>query len=606
MHAQADILPDAEQAISLETLVAGKHDNMFASGGDLLPEIGPTRTQHWLRVPLPATVAQGAWILRVTEVELHTLCIHWPIAGGAYTTECTGLHSRQSAGRPWHSDYLFDVPATVDTSRPLYVRAQSNTWLTVPLEAMPLEEFMAQDHHGEFQWGLYHGALLALIILTFLAWLDQRGPALLLFAAQHLAFLVTSFGWQGRPMEYANWPAAAWWTAHAPPVALAAYVLLGVLLHQVLLNTRARMPRLHTAGKVFVCLAVLAGAAGAVLPVWGYWVLGPLGVAYVVLVLAYDLWGIRQGIVAARFTLISIAIMLAAVLLKSVEAIGLELIDPRDSLTLIRLGALVSGLFMLIALGADLRAVRRDKQRAEDRLLRRTQELEDINVELLEFSYVASHDLKEPLRGISSFAALLSRNYSDKLDDTGREYLGIVSSSAKRANQLIVDLMEYSEARNKPLETHPVDSRAILNDALHDLADLQASSRASVQVGDMPTVGADADMLHNVLYNLLDNAMTHTAAGRTPQIHVACAEKDGDWKFSVRDNGPGISDNNLRRIFTLFHRQDRQDNERTGVGLALCKKAIQRHGGRIWVEQNGDEPGVTVYFTIPTDPTLLD
>lgn len=603
LHQQADVLADPTAAITLDALLAGEYDAQFVPGGELLPEIGPTREQHWLRVPLPASISEGEWILRVDEVELDTLCMHWPVQGARYDSQCTGLRNRQNAGRAWHSDYLFDVPTALDATRPLYVRVQSNTWLTVPLEAIELDAFMAQNHHQQFRWGVYHGALAALVILTLLAWADQRRPVLLLFAAQHFAFLVVSFGWQGRPMEYANWPAAAWWTANAPAVAMACYLMLGVVLHQQLLRTKRRTPLLHRLGNVLSIGALFAALAGAVLPIWGYWLLGPLGLAYVLLVLCYDIVAIRRGIVAARFALVSIAVMLAAMLLKSFEAMDVELVDPAVSLGMIRVGALVSGLFMLMALGADIRAVRQAKRDAENHLLRRTQELEDINVELLEFAYVASHDLKEPLRGVSGFSGLLIRDYHDKLDDTGREYLGIVADSAKRANQLLVDLMEYTEARNKPLHLQQVDSHAIFLRAADALAGTQAECRAELHVDDLPTISADPDLLYDVLFNMLDNAYTHTVPGRQPVVHVACEQKDGDWKFSVRDNGPGIAENSLRRVFTLFHRQQRDDYEHTGIGLAMCKKAIQRHGGRLWVERNADA-GVTFYFTLPVDSSV--
>lgn len=605
LHAQADVLADGDQRVNLEQLRRGDHDSMFVPGGKLLPEIGPTRDQHWLRVALPATLGTGQWILRVDEVELNTLCLHWPVGSDSYESVCTGLHDRQQAGRAWHSDYLFDVPPGLDTGRPLYVRAQSDTWLTVPLEAIELEQFMARDHHQEFRWGLYHGALAALIILTLLAWADQRRPELLVFAVQHLAFLVVSFGWQGRPMEYEFWPAAAWWTANAPAVAMACYLALGVLLHQVLLGTRQRMPRLHRAGQILTGAALFAAAAGAVLPVWGYWALGPLGLIYVVLILAYDLLAMRRGMLAARFALVSIAIMLAAVLLKSFEALDVELVDPAFSLAMIRVGALVSGLFMLIALGADLRAARLGKREAEDRLLRRTQELEDINVELLEFAYAASHDLKEPLRGVSSFSSMLKRDYHDTLDERGQELLGIIADSAQRADRLLVDLIDYTEARNKPLHIEQVNSTAVCKQAAEDLEPKRAAIDAELHISKLPIVQADPALLYEVLLNMLDNALTHTVPDRQPIVHVDCVGKEGDWKFSVRDNGPGIPDNSLRRVFTLFHRQQRDNYDHTGMGLAMCKKAIQRHGGRLWVERNADA-GVTFNFTLPVDSNAVD
>ena len=600
LHARADILPDPGGALDIRAVTTPDIAAQFVSGTGQLPEIGPTRTPHWLRVPLPAALGDGHWLLRVEEVELNTLCVHWPLRGGDMHTTCSGLDQRHLAQRNWHSDYLFDVPVDVDTTRPLHVLAQSNTWLTVPLEAVQLDTFMAQDHHREFRWGLYHGALISLVVLTLLAWLELRAVILILFALQHLAFFVVSFGWQGRPMEYAAWPAAAWWTANAPAVAMALYVLLGVGTHQVLLRTRHGMPRLHKAGNLLMVAGLLAAAAGAMLPIWGYWALGPIGLFYVSLILAYNIVGIRQGIAAARYALTSISVMLAALLLKSFEALGVEVVEPHMSLAMVRLGALVSGLFMLIALGVNLRAVQREKEAAEAALLRRSEELEQINVELLEFAYVASHDLKEPLRSINGFARLLQRQHADKLDDTGREYLAYVADGAERANRLITDLMEYTDARNTPLNIQPVDSAERVRAAWARAQAEHSDVPAQIQLGDLPQVHADPDRLDSVFFELLDNTLTHTVPGRAPRVAVSCEQKAGDWKFTVADNGPGIPENNLRRIFTLFHRQDCDDHERTGAGLAICKKAIQRHGGRLWAESDGE--GTRFHFTLPVEP----
>ena len=600
LHAAADILPDPGNDFDIDTVTRPPVSGQFTPGAEQLPEIGPTRTPHWLRVPLPAALNDGQWLLRVDEVELNQLCVFWPVDGGGTESTCSGLDRRHLAGRNWHSDYLFDVPSTLDTSRPLHVLAQSNTWLTVPLEAVRLDAFMAQDHHREFRWGLYHGALISLVVITLLAWLELRAPMLLLFALQHLAFLFVSFGWQGRPMEYAGWPAAAWWTANAPAVALALYVLLGVGTHQLLLHTRGGMPRLHKAGNLLMAASLLAAAAGAVLPIWGYWALGPIGLGYVLLILAFTLTGIAQGIGAARYALTSIAVMLAAVLLKSFEALGIEVVPPHASLALLRLGALVSGLFMLIALGVNLRAVQREKEAAEAALLRRSEELEQINVELLEFAYVASHDLKEPLRSINGFARLLQRHYADALDDKGRDYLTYVADGAGRANRLITDLMEYTDARNTPLGIQPVDTAQRVQATWARATGEHPDVPAELHTDTLPTVQADPERLDSVFYELLDNALTHTAKGRPPKVTVTCEQKAGDWKFTVADNGPGIPDNNLRRIFTLFHRQDREDVERTGAGLAICKKAVQRHGGRLWAES--DDSGSQFHFTLPVEP----
>lgn len=604
LHESAALLADPDGRLSIDDVTTPEVAQRFRPNAGQLPEIGPTRVPHWLRFDVPLALTKGRWLLRVEEVELNTLCVHWPVVGGGLQTTCSGLDQRHLAQRNWHSDYLFDVPEQLDTSRPVHVLAQSNTWLTVPLEAVPLEVFMAQDHHREFRWGLYHGALITLVVITALAWLELRASMLLLFALQHLAFFLVSFGWQGRPMEYAAWPAATWWTANAPPVALALYVVLGVAIHRTLLSTADTMPGRHRLGTVLMVAGVGAAIAGALLPVWGYWALGPVGLAYVVLILAYDLGGLRQGMPSARVALTSIAVMLAAVALKSFEALGVELVEPQVSFAMIRLGALVSGLFMLIALSINLRAVQRAKEAAEAALLQRSEELEQINVELLEFAYVASHDLKEPLRSVNGFARLLQRQYAERLDKQGREYLDFVADGAGRANRLISDLMEYTAARNSPLAFQPIDTDARVHAIWSEQLTARGDTDARLNASNLPVVQADPERLDDVFRQLLDNALTHTVSGRAPEVRVSCEEKSGDWKFTVADNGPGIPDNHLRRIFTLFHRQARDDATHTGAGLAICKKAIQRHGGRLWAES--DTRGARFHFTLPVEPMQAD
>jgi PAS domain S-box-containing protein len=239
-----------------------------------------------------------------------------------------------------------------------------------------------------------------------------------------------------------------------------------------------------------------------------------------------------------------------------------------------------------------------ERKRAEERLNRLLVELERSNKELELFAYVASHDLQEPLRMVSSYTQLLERRYSDKLDDDAREFIGYAVDGASRMQRLINDLLDFSRVstRGKPLE--PTDVAEVLGTVRANLSVAIQESGALVMNEDMPRVMADAGQLGQLLQNLIGNAIKFRNGDR-PHVHVRAVERDTHWEFSVHDNGIGIEPQYFERIFVIFQRlHAKNDYPGTGIGLALCKRVVERHGGTIWVESTPLE-GSTFYFTIP-------
>jgi signal transduction histidine kinase len=239
-----------------------------------------------------------------------------------------------------------------------------------------------------------------------------------------------------------------------------------------------------------------------------------------------------------------------------------------------------------------------ERERAEDALRRRAQELARSNAELEEFAYVASHDLQEPLRIVKSYLQLLEKRYAGRLDGAAHQFIAYAVDAATRMQQLINDLLAYSRVGTRGTERSTTDCEAVLEDALGGLKVAMEECGAVVTHDPLPAVMADGPQLRQVFQNLIGNALKFRNSAR-PQVHVS-AERQGDgWVFSVRDNGIGIAPEYVDRIFVIFQRlHARNEYSGTGIGLAICKKIVERHGGRIWVESQPGR-GATFRFTIP-------
>jgi PAS domain S-box-containing protein len=237
-------------------------------------------------------------------------------------------------------------------------------------------------------------------------------------------------------------------------------------------------------------------------------------------------------------------------------------------------------------------------QQSNEQLAILNQELKRSNQELEQFAYVASHDLQEPLRAITGYTQLLINEYRDRLDETAQEYAEYIIDGAKRMQQLIQDLLAYSRVGTRGKEFAPTDCNAVLQQVLNNLQVAIADNQATITADPLPTVNADPNQLVQLLQNLIGNAIKFYR-NEPPLVHITAEQQDNHWLFQVRDNGIGIKSQYLERIFEVFKRlHTRREYPGTGIGLAICKKIITRHGGHIWAES---EPGLgtTFYFTIP-------
>ena len=236
--------------------------------------------------------------------------------------------------------------------------------------------------------------------------------------------------------------------------------------------------------------------------------------------------------------------------------------------------------------------------RAKKALAAKAEQLERSNTELEQFAYVASHDLQEPLRMVAGFTQLLARRYTGQLDEEADQFIGHAVDGVKRMQQLIQDLLSYSRVGSHGSEFEPVDMSGALQWALLNLEAALEESGGRVTHGNLPVVSGDPTQLGQLLQNLIGNALRFCESDG-PEIHLDAEQHGGQWVFLVQDNGIGIEPQYHERVFEIFQRlHARTEYEGTGVGLAVCKRIVQRHGGHIWVESTPGE-GSTFFFTLP-------
>ena len=248
----------------------------------------------------------------------------------------------------------------------------------------------------------------------------------------------------------------------------------------------------------------------------------------------------------------------------------------------------------------ELQYVYEDLRRLTGALRQATRELQRSNAELEQFAYVASHDLQEPLRMVTSYLQLLERRYKANLDQDASDFIAFAVDGAARMQTLIQDLLTYSRVGTRGASFEPTDCPAVLEQVLQNLEVAIDESGAEVSSGPLPTLSADASQLAQLLQNLIGNAIKFRGDS-PPRIQVGAEPRSDHWLFSVRDNGIGIDPQYSERIFQVFQRlHGIGQYPGTGIGLAVCKKIVERHHGAIWVESQPDA-GATFFFTIPVN-----
>ncbi|HEX5812908.1 MAG TPA: ATP-binding protein, partial [Pseudonocardia sp.] len=306
--------------------------------------------------------------------------------------------------------------------------------------------------------------------------------------------------------------------------------------------------------------------------------------------LAAAAWGLRRGVLQPIAALADqVRSVVSGDVHREVRGTG-----PRE---IVELGADVDAMRVHISNEVDL------LQEVNQRLDEQARDLERSNRDLEQFAYVASHDLQEPLRKVSSFCQLLQRRYGGQLDERADQYIGFAVDGAQRMQRLINDLLSFSRVGRTTSGFDTVDVREIALAAAAQVEMTRAELDGEIVVGDLPRVQGDAALLRQLLLNLLGNGLKFHRPDAAPVVRVD-ARRDGEfWEFAVSDNGIGVEPEFAEKIFVIFQRlHGREVYAGTGIGLALAKKIVEFHGGRVWLDTGPrDEPGTVIRFTLPVD-----
>ncbi len=249
------------------------------------------------------------------------------------------------------------------------------------------------------------------------------------------------------------------------------------------------------------------------------------------------------------------------------------------------------GIWIVVLFGEQRRKGERETERYAQALARS-------NSELQQFAYLASHDLQEPLRMVTAYLGLLETKYGDQLDGDAKKYIDFAIEGGTRARDLIHDLLEFSRIDSQAQPFGPTDMEKVLEQVVTNLKIQIQDEHATITHDKLPTIFADDTQIASVLQNLISNAIKFHG-DEEPKVHISCMDRGDRYLFSVKDNGIGIDTEYKDKVFVLFQRLHSRDSyEGTGIGLAIAKKVVERHGGRIWFESEVGK-GTTFYFTIP-------
>jgi two-component system, sensor histidine kinase and response regulator len=240
-------------------------------------------------------------------------------------------------------------------------------------------------------------------------------------------------------------------------------------------------------------------------------------------------------------------------------------------------------------------------QKLQRQLMEQNQELARSNRELEQFAYVVSHDLQQPLQSVTGFVRLIQLSYQNQLDETALSYLSRIHDTGSRMQNLIQDLLAYSKVSEQTLELQPIDCNLVLKQVLENLQIAVTEKQVDLIYDSLPMVMGKETQLIQLLQNLISNAIKFTRPDVTPQVKILVKRQENQWLFEISDNGIGIEPNSIDRVFEIFQRtQSAKKYPGTGIGLATCKKIVENHGGRIWVNSQL-EVGTTFYFTLVAD-----
>ncbi|MCB9536995.1 MAG: hypothetical protein H6704_12145 [Myxococcales bacterium] len=541
-----------------------------------VPSLGYSAATWWLRLRVQPARA-GTHFVEVAYNNLDSVRLY--VDGGP--PRATG-RALPFAARPLdHRHFVFPVKLRADAPTTLLLRVQTTGPVQVPVRVWRPAEFWNHQSRVLLTLGLYLGILLVMVLYNLFVFVATDDRDYLLYVVYVAFFLAWQTAQSGVGYQFL-WPGAPGFEARFVDVAFGGMLTTFLWFTRRFLDTPRHVPGLDRV--LVVATALSGGFTFAVALAPSFKPLGPpvgLGVAVLVLSTGVAAW--RRRAPAAPYFLLSWALLLAAGVVMAFNRMG---VLPKTWFTdhALMVGSALQVVVLSLALSERIRAMQRDKSTALEHLARSNAALERSNAELERFAYVAAHDLQSPLRTIASFVDLLELEFGDRLGADGRDYVRRVTAAAERMEHLIRATMDLSRARGSEAVSEPVPLDAVMASVKADLAADLETARCTLEVDDLPVVQGDPVLLRQVLQNLVHNAVKYACeAGDAVRVE---ARRDGEaWVLGVIDHGPGVAPEDAEKVFSPFWRGPGTGRrEGVGMGLAMVRRIVERHGGRVWVE----------------------
>ncbi|MBL8382168.1 MAG: hypothetical protein JNM90_03770 [Burkholderiales bacterium] len=573
------------------------------------PNFGYEQAHHWLRFTIDGRGITEPLVLVVGLSTIDLVEFYQPRPGGGYTVQRAGDRIPWSARPVPHRHHVFVIDDPGAMPRQFHLRVASTNTLTVPLTLWTRSAFERHERGAQLAFGLFYGLIAALFLYNLVLYVSLRDLAYLWYVAYTGTFGLALFTLDGYAFEHL-WPHNVWWANHALGTFFCLAILFAGLFAREFLGSRARFPRADRVMVVTITsagLLALCSATGRLLEYGEVMRLlsfiAPLGAAL-------TLWlGVRAmigGFAPARYFLLAWSALLGFVVLGALRNFALV---PQTTLTEygLHVGLAADVLLLSTALAARIRAMQTGLIAAQSRHLEatrqhqsalesRARELADANQELEAFSHTVAHDLRAPLRAIDNFAHLLEEEHRERLPESGRRDLDAISRNARRMATLVDGLLEYARLGRVAPAEEAVSMRGLVDAVIQEILSPQ---RAVIEIGALPTVLGDALLLKQVWANLIGNALKFSAGAPAPLVRVEAAVTGAEVVFSVADNGVGFDPTYASKLFGMFQRLHAAGEfEGTGVGLAIVKRIVERHGGRVW-GASPEAAGACFRFALP-------
>ena len=517
------------------------------------------------------------------------LCVYWPRAGGIYSRQCTDIRSPFDSRPIAHTDFVFPIPRDLADDRPAFVYGETATPQSMRGELVSWSVFWQASQRDLLVKGLFFGALLAMVLYNAFLFLSIRDDVYFYYSTHIGFFGLAFFGFDHLSAQYL-WPNQPWlWPSSLAFLGIA--FVGGSLYMRSFLQTRRRLP---LANKGLLAAALLA-AVGASITFIDHNIantlIGVASILFAVTALTASIVRLRAGFRAARFLLAAQATFLTALPMTALSAMNVIPWFP-SQLDIVRFVFASGALLLSFGLADRLRQLTAEREELIPALRTRTADLE-------RFNYSVSHDLKTPLVTIQNYIGWIERDALTGNAESLETDLTHVRGAVRQMQRVLDSLHEYS--RSDHLTTTRQGSFTdLVNAAVEEYADDLAEHGATLDIEDgVPELLGDWPRLRQLVINLLDNALRYSS--EEPKI-VFGARKEGDeGVFWCQDNGPGIAPRYHEKIFGLFEKLD-ADSETLGAGLAVAKRIVEAHGGRMWIESDGAGNGSTFYWTLPLAP----